>query len=559
MSELARPTGDRRTGGDALAELLRRRGVGAAFGVVSVHNLPLVDALARSLRWVPTRTEGGAVNAADGYARATDGLGCAVTSTGTGAGNAAGALVEALTAGSPVLHVTGQIDSSFLGQGRGVIHETRDQLSMLRATAKWAATAPFGGRDGPVGPAAELSAAAAIALGHPRGPVSVEWPIDRQYADPGPPPDDTIHPAIDGNGEPGDLEQAAERLGQARRPLVWLGGGARWARDEIGELLAVVQAGVLTSNAGRGVLPESTDERVIGNFATSPACADLLADADLLLSVGTHFRSNETRTYRLDLPRPHVQIDIDPDAIGRAYPADHGLVGPAGPVLRALAARIDRPRVDPEWAARIRNVRAECRAGLRADIGPHATICDALNQRLPPATNLVRDITIPNSAWGNRLLDVDDPTTNISPRGGGIGQALAMGIGAALGRPDRHTVVLIGDGGLQMQLGELATVRQERPDLTLVVFDDGGYGVIRNTQDAYVGRRSGVDLLTPDFGAVAAAHDLDCVRVERADAFADALATMVAAGGPGLIHVDCAKIGPMPVPFTPPVDVPDQR
>lgn len=132
--------GSPRNGGDLLVEVLRALDVDAAFGVVSVHNLPLVDALTHQLRWVPTRSEAAAVNAADGYARVRGTPGCAVTSTGTGAANAAGALVEALTAASPVLHVTGQIPSEYLGCGRGVIHETRNQLGMLQACSVWAAT-----------------------------------------------------------------------------------------------------------------------------------------------------------------------------------------------------------------------------------------------------------------------------------------------------------------------------------------------------------------------------------------------------------------------------------
>ncbi|MEL7207416.1 MAG: thiamine pyrophosphate-binding protein [Actinomycetota bacterium] len=574
------------TGGAALVAELQRQGVDAAFGVVSVHNLPLVDALAHELRWVPTRTESGAVNAADGYARATGGLGCAVTSTGTGAGNAAGALIEALSAATSLLHVTGQIDSPWLGQGRGVIHETPQQLAMLDAVST-AALAVTADADPATTAAATLAAATRLARGPQPGPVSVEWPIDLQYRPAGPrsgadagtagepdgaqaygdtavgDPDAVQGHSDDGDGDrdldPGALAAAVALLAAARRPLVWLGGGARSAPAAVEALVTALGAGVVTSNTGRGVLPESSDQRVVGNFATAAACAPLLADADLLVTVGTHFRSNETRTYALPLPRPHVQIDLDPAAIGRCYPVDAPLVGPAQRWLPALLdglATTERPGPDPGWAARVAETRAACRAALRADIGPFAAICDALAQGLPPATNLVRDITIPNSAWGNRLLPVDDPTTNIYPRGGGIGQALAMGIGAAVGRPDRHTLVLIGDGGLQVQLGELATLRQERLDVTVVVFDDGGYGVLRNTQDRHVGRRSGVDLFTPDVAAAAAAHDLPCTRVDDAADFGAALAARLSAGGPGVLHVDCDKIGPMPKPFTPPVDVP---
>ncbi|MEU4418975.1 thiamine pyrophosphate-binding protein, partial [Nocardia salmonicida] len=118
MSENTHPTG-----GELLVEVLREAGVEVVFGIISVHNLPLVEAVAKHLRFVPVRHEASAVNAADGYARATGGLGCALTSTGTGAGNAAGSLIESLSAGTSVLHVTGQVELEFLGSGRGFIHE----------------------------------------------------------------------------------------------------------------------------------------------------------------------------------------------------------------------------------------------------------------------------------------------------------------------------------------------------------------------------------------------------------------------------------------------------
>ncbi|TSB31809.1 thiamine pyrophosphate-binding protein, partial [Streptomyces benahoarensis] len=164
-------------GGDLLVALLRDLGVDTVFGVVSVHNLPLVEATGRDLRFVPVRHEATAVNAADGHGRARGGIGCALTSTGTGAGNAAGSLIESLATGSRVLHVTGQIDSRHLGAGRGYIHETRDQLGMLRAVSAHAATVPDAARAARV-----LRDAADQLLGPAGGPASVEWPIDLQYA-----------------------------------------------------------------------------------------------------------------------------------------------------------------------------------------------------------------------------------------------------------------------------------------------------------------------------------------------------------------------------------------
>ena len=549
--------GPARNGGDLLVEVLETLDVEAAFGVVSVHNLPLVDALTHQLRWVPTRGEAAAVNAADGYARVRGTPGCAVTSTGTGAANAAGALVEALTAGSPVMHVTGQIPSEYLGRGRGVIHETRDQLGLLQACSVAAAT---------VGTDASAEFAAAVhRLGrHPRGPVSLEWPIDRQYSETAP-----FEPHAGGTAafssasaempesDDAALDRAVELIATAERPLVWAGGGAVGCGEQIDDLLRQTGAGLFTSNAGRGVLPE-TDDRVIGNFAASASGAELLAEADLLISVGTHFRSNETRSYRLAMPPVHIQIDVDSAALGRAYPADVGFVGDAVVVLDALGQRLanSRPRTTPSWSAAITATRELCREQLRRDIGPYSKICDIMTSVLSDGAPRVRDITIPNSSWGNRLLPIIDPATNVVPRGGGIGQAVGMSIGTAVARPTEPTMVMVGDGGLAPQLGELATLAQESLPVTVVVFDDGGYGVLRNTQDRHLGRRSGVDLLAPDLASVATAFDMGYFDTRTLDDFALAFEAATNAGGPQLIRVDCEALGPMPVPFVPPVEMP---
>ncbi|GAA3108092.1 thiamine pyrophosphate-binding protein [Streptosporangium carneum] len=548
-------------GGDLLVRVLRENGVEVVFGVVSVHNLPLVEAVDRDLRFVPVRHEAAAVNAADGYARASGGLGCALTSTGTGAGNAAGSLVEALSAGSRVLHVTGQIDSGYLGLGRGVIHETRDQLGMLTAVSKHAAGIPSAGSAAEV-----LRQAARRALAAPYGPASVEWPIDLQYAaqatglshdlspdlSPGAPAGSGTRP-VPGAGP---LAEAVRLLGSARRPLIWAGGGAKEAGTELRALAERLDAPILTSNAGRGAVPED-HELVVGNFAANPAAAALIAEADLLLSVGTHFRSNETRHYKLVLPERHVQIDLDPEALGRVYPATVGLHGDAAETLAELLAALPVVAdVEEGWRARAVRTREAVRERLGSDIGKYRVICDAMRACLDRRSPIARDVTIPSSQWGNRLLPIYDPATNVFPLGGGIGQGLAMGIGAALARPDVPTLVMAGDGGLAVHLGELATLAQERPWLVLVVFNDGGYGVLRNMQDAHLERRSGVDLHTPDFGTLAASMGLPHALVTDPADFEAVFAAAVVRREPYLLEVDVTAIGPAPAPFIPPVEIP---
>lgn len=535
-------------GGDLLVAVLREHGVTHAFGVVSVHNLPLVRALDAAGMFVPVRHEAAAVNAADGYARTSGGLGAAVTSTGTGAGNAAGSLIEALSAGSRVLHVTGQIDSAYLGQGRGVIHETPEQLAMLRAVSVQATTIRTAASAG-----AALRGAAARALTPPQGPVSVEWPIDLQYA------------AVDTSGtpvpagvpappDPAALDAAAALVADAPRPLLWVGGGGRGAGAELTALAERVGIPVLTSNAGRGAVPE-THPLVVGNYGTK--AADLAADADLLICVGSHFRSNETNQFTLALPARSVQIDVDPAALGRSYPLTAGIVGDAAAALRGLLDRLGPgTRAEDGWAERGTATRDAVRETHRAAVGPYATICDAIRDRLPDASVIARDVTVPSSTWGNRLLPITDPSTNLFPLGGGIGQGLAMGIGAATARPDAPTLVIAGDGGLSVHLGEIATLAGHRPWLVLVIFNDGGYGVLRSMQDSRGERRAGVDLHTPDFRRLAASVGLEHRLVTDADAFDEALAKALTAHGPSVVEVDMTAVGPMPVPFVPPVHVP---
>ncbi|MFK4802374.1 thiamine pyrophosphate-binding protein [Streptomyces sp. MPA0124] len=536
-------------GGGLLTAHLKSLGVDTVFGIVSVHNLPLVEAVEADpeLRFVPVRHEASAVNAADAYGRARGSIGCALTSTGTGAGNAAGSLIEALSSGTAVLHITGQVESAYLGSGRGFIHETKDQLGMLAAVSAYAATVTSARDAGRV-----LREASAAALAVPGGPASVEWPIDLQYAvqeDDG----ETAPLAGPPVPDPSELAAARELLASARRPLIWAGGGASTAREHLLALLEATGAGLLTSNSGRGAVPEDHDQ-VVGNFATTPAGRALLADADVLVTVGTHFRSNETADYGLCLPEAHIQIDADAAALGRVYPARHGLHGDARAVLPSLTGAA--VRADAHWTDRVRRVRDEVRAALHDGIGPQAAICDALAAALPRGSVVARDVTIPSSSWGNRLLPVHDPRANVFPRGGGIGQGLAMGIGAALARPDEPTVVIAGDGGLAVHLGELLTLAQERPRLTLIVFNDGGYGVLRNMQATYTERRSGVDLFTPDFAGLAAACSLPYARIGDASEAAKVIDAAVASDGPTLVEVDLAALGPMKNPFTPPVKIP---
>ena len=344
---------ERGTVGDLVAAFLEEAGVRLAFGVVSVHNIPILDAIHRRgrIRFVPARGEAGATNMADAAARISGGLGVVVTSTGTGAGNAAGALVEAVTAGTPLLHVTGQVDKPFLDRGFGYLHEAPAQLDMLRAVSKAAFRVA-----NPDDALAVLHKAATIALTAPQGPVSIEIPVDVQSAPVNlpahcpPPAPALVAPDLKA------LDRLAARMLKAKRPMLWLGGGAREAGDAVGPLAAMGVA-VVTSAAGRGILPED-HAMSLGAFGAAPSVEQLYDTVDFLLVVGSHLRSNETRTYNLRLPSARGRIDVDPAAAARGYPCEIFVRGDARLALEDLAARlVGRLHIDRAFWNDVRDVR----------------------------------------------------------------------------------------------------------------------------------------------------------------------------------------------------------
>jgi acetolactate synthase I/II/III large subunit len=512
-----------------------------AFGVASVHNIPILDAIHRRgrIRFVPARGEAGATNMADASARVTGGLGVVVTSTGTGAGNAAGALVEAATAGTPLLHVTGQVDKPFLDRGFGFLHEAPAQLAMLSAVSK----AAYRITD-PANAAAVLHEVATRALEAPRGPVSIEIPVDVQNAPAIVPPRFAPLAPIALAPDAPSLDKLAARMALARRPMLWLGGGARAAGDAAASLAAMGVA-VVTSAAGRGILPED-DPMSLGAFGASPPVEELYDTVDFMLVAGSHLRSNETRTYNLKLPLSRGRIDVDPAAEARGYPCEIFVRGDARLVLEDLAARlVGRLAVDRGFAADVAAARRAAEEGLFRGIAPYAPMLEAVLRLMPKDALWVRDITLSNSTWGNRMPPQRAPRRAVHAMGGGIGQGLAMAVGAALAGDGRKTVALVGDGGLMLGLGELATAADSGADIALVLMNDGGYGVIRNIQDnMYGGRQCYADLLTPDFSRVAASLGIPHRRIAALDEFAPAFAASIRLKGLSIVELDMRAIGP---------------
>ncbi len=543
------------TVGHLIAVFLERCGVKVAFGVISIHNMPVLDALATrgAIRFVSARGEAGAASMADACARSTGTLGVCITSTGTAAGNAAGALVEALTAGTPLLHITGQVEVPYLDRDMAYIHEAPDQLAMLKAVSKgaWrvrsAATA-----------LATFRLAVRCAMTAPCGPVSVEVPIDIQAELVNMPADlEPLTPPIN-RVAPASVQALADALASKRRPLLWLGGGARAAGSAVARLLAM-GFGVVSSTQGRGIVSE-THPMSLGAYNAAPPVEAFYGTCDALLIVGSRLRGNETLKYQLKLPATRFRIDADPAAQDRCYRSEMFACGDAQPTLEALADLLEgRLRTDPAFAADLKRAHSSAVASLRDGLGPYSALVDAVQAAAGAHFNWVRDVTVSNSTWGNRELRLNHPRSGVHAVGGGIGLGLAMAIGAAVGATvhdtGRKTLLLAGDGGFVLNLGELACAVQEGADFTMVLMNDQSYGVIKNIQDAqYGGRRVYAELHTPDFALLAQSLKFAHRRITTLQDAAAALADLERSPGPKMLEVDMLSVGAFKTAFAgPPV------
>lgn len=542
------------TVGELAARFLELCGVKAAFGVISIHNMPILDAFntRQKIRFVSSRGEAGACNMADAYARVTGRLGVCVTSTGTGAGNAAGALIEALTAGTPMLHLTGQIESDYLDRDLGYIHEAPQQLAMLQAVGK----AAFRIRNTATA-LATLREAHRLAFTAPCGPVSIEIPIDIQASLMDLPAD--LAPLALPAMQPDAAQVAAlsAHLKTAKRPLLWLGGGARGARAAA-ERFVNMGWGVVTSVQGRGIIAEDNPAS-LGSYNLQKPAEDLYQSCDAMLAVGTRLRSNETLRYKLKLPKALYRIDANALAHNRGYSSDYFVQGDAAATLNALADSLEgQMQIDQALHADVQAARAKAAAQVDDTLGAYLTLKNAVEKQAGPDIWWVRDITLSNSMWGNRAPMLNHPRAGVHALGGGIGQGLAMAIGTSIADAEhglkRKTVALAGDGGFMLNVGELACAVQERANFVLLLMNDSRYGVIKNIQDdIYGSRHCYVELHTPDFAAFCASLQVTYFKLKEPAQTADVLAQAFAASGPVVVEVDMPSWGPFAAKFAGPI------
>jgi acetolactate synthase-1/2/3 large subunit len=528
------------TGAGTIADALRDGGVDTVFGLPGVHNLGLWPACARAgIRIVGSRHEQGCAYAADGYARATGRTGVALTTTGPGAANTLGAVGEAWASHSPVVVIASDIATTLRTPGvyRGVLHESTDQAALFAPVTK--ARIVVGRADGLADSVAE---ALAIAARAPRGPVYLGVPTDLLTAAvPGVPLDALHTPAAPGPPAAPDLEPVIRLLTQSQRPLIWIGGGTRDAGAEIDALARALGAPVIATFQARGVLPAS-HPFLVGAPPHEPAVTKLVEAADFVLVVGSDLDHMNTMGWRLPLPQARVAINVDGADASKNYEMTAVVEADAAVAIRALLPHIEprAPWIDVDGVAR--QARDELRAD--AEFAPAIEFIERTRAALPDDAVVFADMCIPGY-WLSGQYPVECARGLHYPMGWGtLGFAFPASIGAAVAvGPQRPVVAVMGDGGMLFALGELAAVAQERLALTVVVVDDGGYGMLRYGREDEAD--NGCDLSPVDFVAVAEGFGISAVRVDGlGDDYERALAKAVGSGEPRLIHAHARLVPP---------------
>jgi thiamine pyrophosphate-dependent acetolactate synthase large subunit-like protein len=528
---------------------LEDAGVSVAFGLPGVHNLPLWRELNGSpIRLVGVRHEQTAAYAADGYARASGRLGVALTTTGPGAANTLAAVGEAWASRQPVLVIATDIPTTARRQGvwRGGLHEATDQAAMFMPVVKEAIRVHSADEIGPA-----VARAARTALAPPARPVYVEIPTDLLSAvlkgsDP-------FRRVVAGSArgraaapDRAQLERALALLERARRPLVWAGGGAlqSGAGEAVGRLAERLVAPVIQTFSARGLVPPG-HPCLVEASPHVPEVGALWDEADVVVALGSDFDGMMTQGWQQPQPPHLVAVNVDARDASKNYRPDVVVEADARAAAEALAARLgDRGGLDA-LARRVRRLNESVRERLAAEEPEAAGFLDALEAALPDDATVVCDMCIPGY-WIGGFHRTPAPRKLSYPLGWGtLGCAFPQGLGAALAGTG-PAVSISGDGGFLYACGELATAKQEGIPLTAVIVDDDGYGMIRYDQDLHGDPREGVDLVNPDFVALAASFGIRADSVDGlGEHFGMALKGHVSLKEPTLL-VARASLGPPP-------------
>lgn len=534
------------TGAGALIRAIADEGIQLVFGMPGFNTLALWNALVShpQIRTVVTRHEQAAALAADGYTRVTGRPAAVIAIAGPGATNTITGVATAYADSIPIVVLTGQVDSRYVGRDCETLHELPDQRALF---------APITSFSRRITAVEEIvptvrEAFAALRGNRPR-PVHIEAPLDVQRATVEGLVESPVRQIARPAPDPASVDRAAAVLAAAKRPLLYCGGGAVDAAPEIRRLAEVLGAAVLTTATARGVMPEDHPLSLGHAWAkvTQKGPAEhFLRSCDAMLALGASFGGNPTGSWTLPVPENLIHVDLSPAVLGRHYPAlciQASVEAFVPLLLQALEAHhhvaTDRQSFHRDITRTTTTVQSTCPPEVRP-------ILDAIRAGVEREGIVVNDET---AIAYNALtyLPVYAPRTFLSSaKFGTLGYGLPAAIGAKIGRPDRRVVAICGDGGLLLNCHELATVVQEKLTLAILVHNDQGYGAIRHSQDElYAGRRIGVDLHTPEMRSLAESFGLSYTRPSDPGQLREAIERGAGGSGPMLIE----WVQPVPFPW----------
>jgi acetolactate synthase-1/2/3 large subunit len=540
------------TGARYLAESLEAYGVGAVFLVPTMLSRTLVEMEERtSIQRIVTHGEKAAAYMADGYARASGGLGVCMAQT-IGAANLASGLRDAYLTGSPVLALSG---GPYPWSRHRMQYQEIDDLPLFKPLTKLSMHVPVPARL----PGLLTHAVNTASAGKP-GPVHLELPghtgelIEDGELDAEIPSDVVSLPRFRPRPDPEAVRGAVERLAAASRPVIVAGGGVVWSGAQA-ELLALAErldVPVATSMNGKSALP--TDHRLnIGVPGLYPRANanQVILEADLVFFVGSQTGSQVTLNWQV--PRLDVEVvhlDIDPGELGRHYPDSHQVLGDAQVTLATLAEAVSAgPQVDrTDWLRRVARLTEHWRAAatplLESDDAPMRPerLMGELNGVLPDDAIVVVD-TGHAGMWASGYLELNQPGQGFLRAGGSLGWALPASLGAKLAAPERPVVLFTGDGGFWYHIAELETAARWGIGTVMVVNDNRSLNQeIHPYTAAYGGSLRGRHdelwhFRDVDLAAVARSMGVHALRVDKPSAVGPAIEEALDHGGPVVVDV----------------------
>lgn len=515
-------------------KLLAVYGVDTVFGMAGTMTVEIYRGLASAgIRHVQCRNEQGASLMADGYTRATGKPGVCTIIAGPGVTNASTGIAQAYCDSQPMLVLSGACPTNTLGKGWGAIHELNDQAAVtsgftaLSAMVRYPEELPEliarayavfrGSRPRPVH----------LSLPRDMLPLTVdaEWKARRSPSLPMP--------------DPAAIEEAADRLAKAQRPLIFVGGGAVGTGKALKEISERIGAPVLATNAGKGILP-SSHPLSLGSSILQEASQQALANADVVLLVGSEVGAGDHFLQKLEISGDIIRIDIDPIELTSVYSAAVPIQADARAAMTALASALARRTPQSqrsEGEQRVRDILRRNESKVTELEKQHARAWKTLRSAIPADTIVMGDATQIVYTGSFAMPMEVERCWYYSGTYCALGVALPMAIGAKIGAPDRAVMAVAGDGGFMFTVNELATAAEERLALPVIVWNNDALNAIVEQMDQRQIPRIGVEPKSPDF--VRLAESLGChgVRATSAEHLSQSVRGSFAADRPTLIEV----------------------